>query len=105
MPRSVLTGEVVEAVAVHQLPVPVTAVCVVSHDTHLAGFQIFSVVQFKLHKNIICIYYKPLSSSLLHPQRMFQRPHQIVHSDIGELPLDDQNTPLTMAPSRCTVRF
>ena len=48
MPRSVLTGEVVEAVAVHQLPVPVTAVGVVSHDTHLAGFPIFFVVHFIL---------------------------------------------------------
>ena len=46
MPRSILTGEVVEAVAVHQLPVPVTAVGVVSHDTHLASFQIFLVVLF-----------------------------------------------------------
>ena len=35
-PGSVLTGEVVEAVAVHQAPVPVTAVCVVSHNTNLA---------------------------------------------------------------------
>ena len=48
-------------------------------------------------------YFKPLSPSLLHPQRMFQRPHQIAHSDIGELPSDDQNIPLTKAPSKYTV--
>ena len=47
MPGSILTGEVVKAVAVHQLPVPVTAVGVVSHDTHLAVFG-FSITVFRL---------------------------------------------------------
>ena len=53
MPGSVLTGEVVKAVAVHQLPVPVTAVGVVSHDTHLAVFQLILSFVFKLHKNVL----------------------------------------------------
>ena len=38
-PGAVLAGEVVEAVAVHQLPVAVAAVGVVPHHTHLSRGQ------------------------------------------------------------------
>ena len=89
MPGSILTSEVVKAVAVHQLPVAVTAVGVISHDTHLGVFQLLSSV-YK--------FFEPLSSSPPHLQRRFRRPPQIVHSDIGELLSDDQNIPLTMVP-------
>ena len=37
LPCAILTCEVVEAVAMHQSPVPVAAVCVVSHHTHLVS--------------------------------------------------------------------
>ena len=77
-PGSILTGEVVQTVAVHQPPVPITAVCVVSHDTNLADIKL--LLAGKMCKNN-----KPSSSSPLHPQKMFQRPHQIVHSGFGEL--------------------
>ena len=78
-PGSVLTGEVVEAVAVHQPPVPVTAVCVVSHNTNLAVVNLLLLLLQFLLAN------KPLSSFPLHPQKMFQRRHQIVHNGFGEL--------------------